>query len=111
MELSRYEDRVETKIQEWNERIEQLKIDAQDAGSERRKACEEEIESLIANREAVRRGLLRLSETGEELCSSCPAEQAPTKEGLGEEEGLLERIVSEPYDPIRSPRTTYGRED
>lgn len=75
LKLSNYEDRVEAKIDEWNARIEQLKINAQDAGPEKSKEFEDEIESLIANREAVRRGLLRLSESGEELCSACPNEQ------------------------------------
>jgi hypothetical protein len=111
LELSHYEDRVEAKIEEWNARIEQLKVDAQDAGPEKSKEFEHEIESLIANREAVRRGLLRLSESGEELCSACPNEQTSSETAEVEKEGLLERLVSEPYDVARSPRSEYGKGD
>ena len=74
MEVKNYESEVEGKIEEWNARIEQLKISAQDAGPEKSKEYEEEIDTLIVDREAVRRGLLRMSESGEALCSSCPDE-------------------------------------
>jgi hypothetical protein len=74
MELDHYADKIEAKIEEWNARIEQLKVYSQDAGSEKRKEYEEEMDSLITTREAARRGLLHLSDSGEELCSSCAAE-------------------------------------
>ena len=109
MEPIHYEDKVGAKMDEWNARMEQLKIDAQDAGPEKRKEYEEEVESLIANREATRRGLLRLGESGEVLCSACPVESTMPENEPPEGEGLLERIAPEPYEVVRSPRTTYGR--
>ena len=112
MEVKNYEREVEGKIEEWNARIEQLKISAQDAGPEKSKEYEEEIDTLIADREAVRRGLLRLSESGEALCSSCPDEPTPSSEKTEpKEESILERIAPEPYDVGRSPRKTYGKGD
>ena len=116
MEVKNYESGVEGKIEEWNARIEQLKISAQDAGPEKSKEYEEEIDTLIADREAVRRGLLRLSESGEALCSSCPDEpdsfrENGARESGASEESILERIAPEPYDVGRSPRKTYGKGD
>jgi hypothetical protein len=116
VEVKNYESEVEGKIEEWNARIEQLKISAQDAGPEKSKEYEEEIDTLIADREAVRRGLLRMSESGEALCSSCPDEPAPSEKTEPEkvepvEESILERIAPEPYDVGRSPRKTYGKGD
>jgi hypothetical protein len=111
VEVKNYESEVEGKIEEWNARIEQLKISAQDAGPEKNKEYEEEIDTLIADREAVRRGLLRMSESGEALCSSCPDEPTPSEKTEQEEESILERIAPEPYDVGRSPRKTYGKGD
>jgi hypothetical protein len=111
VEVKNYESEVEGKIEEWNARIEQLKISAQDAGPEKSKEYEEEIDTLIADREAVRRGLLRMSESGEALCSSCPDEPTPSEKTEQEKESILERIAPEPYDVGRSPRKTYGKGD
>ena len=85
MEVNNYESEVEGKIEEWNARIEQLKISAQDAGSEKRKEYEEEIDTLIVDREAVRRGLLRLSER-ERLCALPAPTNQPFREN-GAREG------------------------
>ena len=111
MELKDYESEVEGKIEEWNARIEQLKISAQDAGPEKSKQYEEEIDTLIANRESVRRGLLPLSECGEALCSSCSDEPTPSEKAEPEQESILERIAPDSYDVGRSPRKTYGKGD
>ena len=111
MEVKNYESEVEAKIQEWNSRIELLKISAQDAGSEKRKEYEEEIDTLIVDREAVRRGLLRVGERGETLCSSCAGEPTASEKTEPEEESLLERLAPEPFDVARSPKTTYGKGD
>jgi len=111
LELSQYENKVEAKIEEWNARIEKLKLDAQDAGPEKRKEYEEEIDSFIANREAARRGLVRVSESGSGLCSSCPDEPPFSERAHPAEEGILEKILAWPHDVVRSPRTTYGKEN
>ena len=84
MELDHHADKIEAKIEEWNARIEQLKVYSQDAGSEKRKEYEEEIDLLITIREATRRGLLHLSDSGEELCSSCPAESSREEQASSE---------------------------
>lgn len=111
MEVNNYENQVEAKIQEWNARIDLLKVSAQDAGSEKRKEYEEEIDTLIADREAVRRGLLRVGESGETLCSSCADEPTSPEKTEPEEESILERLAPEPFDVARSPRKTYGKSD
>jgi hypothetical protein len=52
--------------------IEELVSCAKQASAELRKECEELISVLIANREALKRGLLKVTDEGE-LCSACPA--------------------------------------
>jgi len=64
---------TETLINEIDSQIKELTLCAKDAKPELRKECEDKISLLIANREGIRRGLLRLNEAGE-LCSSCPSE-------------------------------------
>jgi len=66
---------VEALISRMDAQIGELTGRAKDAGPELRRQCEEEISTLIVNREAIRRGLLRVTESGE-LCSSCPEEEA-----------------------------------
>jgi hypothetical protein len=65
---------TETIISEIDSQIEELTQCAKEAKPEMRKECEDKISLLIANREGIKRGLLRLNEAGE-LCSSCPSEQ------------------------------------
>ena len=65
---------METLIKEIDSQIEELTLCAKDAAPELRKECEDKISLLIADREGIRRGLLRLNEAGE-LCSSCPSEE------------------------------------
>jgi hypothetical protein len=52
-------------------KIEELIACAKQAGPELKSKMDQEIGEMIANREALRRGLLRTDEEGE-LCSSCP---------------------------------------
>jgi len=70
-----YERRVETVVEQCDDQIEQFKADLEEAGPEQRTKYDEEIDVLIANREAVRRGLLRVNPEGVDLCSSCPDEK------------------------------------
>jgi hypothetical protein len=79
---SDYERRIDSLLEEWNSRIEHLEADARHAGPEFKKKYDEQISTLILDREATRRGLLRMEESGE-LCASCPPkssleEPAPT---------------------------------
>jgi predicted ribosome quality control (RQC) complex YloA/Tae2 family protein len=70
-----YERRVEAMVEQCDNQIEQFKADLEEAGPEQRAKYDEEIDVLIANREAVRRGLLRVTPEGDDLCSSCPDEK------------------------------------
>jgi hypothetical protein len=70
---SDYEKRLESLIENWDARIESLEAEARNAGPELKRKYDEEIDRLILDREAARRGLLRVEESGE-LCSSCPPE-------------------------------------
>ena len=65
---------TETLIRGIDSQIEELTLCAKGAMPELRRKCEDEISLLIANRECIKRGLLRLNEAGE-LCSSCPSEE------------------------------------
>jgi len=71
-----YERRVEAVVDQCDDQIEQFKADLEEAGPEQKEKYDEEISVLIANRESVRRGLLRVDPEGIDLCSSCPEEDA-----------------------------------
>jgi hypothetical protein len=68
--LNGYEDRVQEQIDTYNVKIDQLEEYARKVGPDRRSNSEEEISELILQREAVRRGLLRLDPQGT-TCSAC----------------------------------------
>jgi hypothetical protein len=70
-----YERRVEAVVEQCDDQIEQFKADLEEAGPEQKAKYDEEISVLIANREAVRRGLLRVDPEGADLCSSCAEEK------------------------------------
>jgi hypothetical protein len=70
-----YERRVEAVVEQCDDQIEQFKADSEGAGPEQKEKYDGEISLLIANREAVRRGLLRVTPEGDDLCSSCPEEK------------------------------------
>lgn len=73
-------------MEQCDDQIAQFKADLEDAGPEQKEKYDEEMSVLIANREAVRRGLLRLSPEGDDLCSSCPAEPAAGETAAGADE-------------------------
>jgi hypothetical protein len=70
-----YERRVEAVVEQCDDQIAQFKADLEEAGPEQKEKYDGEISVLIANREAVRRGLLRVNPEGVDLCSSCPEEK------------------------------------
>jgi hypothetical protein len=72
---SDYECRIDSLIQQWNARILQLEADARHASPEFKRKYDKEISALILDREAVRRGLLKVENSGE-LCLSCPPESS-----------------------------------
>lgn len=78
-----YERRVEALVEQCDDQIAQFKNDLEDAGLEQKEKYDEEMSVLIANREAVRRGLLRLSPEGDELCSSCSEEASAGETAVG----------------------------
>ncbi len=68
-----HENRIQELLKTCNAQIEELEACAKQAAPELRRECEEEISVLIANREALRRGLLKINgESG--FCSSCAPE-------------------------------------
>jgi hypothetical protein len=71
-----YERRIEALVEQCDDQIEQFRSALEEAGPEQKEKYDEEVSVLIANREAMRRGLLRPSPNGEELCSSCPEKVA-----------------------------------
>lgn len=66
-----YENRIQALLNTCNTQIEELEACAKQASPELRTQCEEEISVLIANREALKRGLLKLDEQCG-ICSACP---------------------------------------
>jgi hypothetical protein len=68
-----YENGIQGLLDTCNTQIEELEACAKQAAPELRTQCEEEISVLIANREALKRGLLRPDEKSD-LCSACPEE-------------------------------------
>ncbi len=73
-------------VEQCDDRIAQFEADLEEAGPEQKEKYDEEMSVLIANREAVRRGLLRLSPEGDELCSACPEETAAADPAAGSDE-------------------------
>ncbi|AFM25341.1 hypothetical protein [Desulfomonile tiedjei] len=69
--LSDYEAKVERLVREWDERIENLRDESSHAIDTHKKRIDEEISQLIMKREAVRRGLLRVGGSEDELCLTC----------------------------------------
>ncbi len=65
-----YDSNIEAIPGACDAKIEELKACADQASPELKKKMEQEINELIVNREALRRGLLKFDEEGE-LCSSC----------------------------------------
>ena len=63
---------IQVQLKICNYQIEELEACAKQASAELAKQCEEMISVLIANREALKRGLLKITAEGE-LCSSCSA--------------------------------------
>ena len=68
-----YENRIQALLDTCNTQIEELEACAKQAAPELRTQCEEEISVLITNREALKRGLLKLDKQSG-LCSACPEE-------------------------------------
>ncbi|HMK36989.1 MAG TPA: hypothetical protein VK463_18085 [Desulfomonilaceae bacterium] len=109
---SDYENQINTLVEQWDFRIAQLEAEARFAGPENTKRYEEEIGELIADREAVRRGLVKVESSGE-LCSSCPSEMIETSESSEAESSAEEpKDISwhSDFDVTRTPRSRYGRE-
>jgi len=81
-----YERRVEAVVEQCDDQIAQFKADLEEAGPEQKEKYDGEISVLIANREAVRRGLLRVNPEGVDLCSSCPEGKEAVQTAAGSAE-------------------------
>jgi hypothetical protein len=69
--LSEYEAKVERLVRKWDDQIENLRDESSHANDEYKKIIDHEIAQLIMKREAVRRGLLRVVGSEDELCLTC----------------------------------------
>jgi len=67
---SDYEIELEALLRQCDSSVEDLSACARNASPGMSRACRDEMEVLIANRESLRRGLLRLDDANC-LCSSC----------------------------------------
>jgi hypothetical protein len=83
-----YERIVEAVVEQCDDQIAQFRADLEEAGPEQKEKYDEEISVLIANREAVRRGLLRVTPGGDDLCSSCPEEEDAVQTAAGSAENI-----------------------
>jgi hypothetical protein len=68
---SEYETKLDALLDEYDASIEDLSGCARNASPGMTKACREEIAVSIAQRESLRRGLLRLEDDFERPCFSC----------------------------------------
>jgi hypothetical protein len=68
------EEEVEEFVRHADAQIDMLNNRLRDLGPQLKKECGAEISNLILSREAVRRGLLQVTDYGES-CSSCPLHQ------------------------------------
>jgi hypothetical protein len=72
---SEYETRVDDAVFEWDSRIRELEKEIKfTATSEQEQKIRNEIGSIIAAREAARRGLFKVEKSGE-LCMDCALEE------------------------------------
>ncbi len=69
--ISDYESRVDALVKKWDARINDLTQESRQATLELRHKYDYEISHLIGNREAARRGLLRVSDSDDSLCFVC----------------------------------------
>jgi|WetSurMetagenome_2_1015567.scaffolds.fasta_scaffold972650_1 hypothetical protein len=69
--ISDYESRVDALVKKWDARIDELTQESRHATPELRHIYDDEISLLIGNREAARRGLLRVSDSDDSLCFVC----------------------------------------
>ncbi|MEW6113471.1 MAG: hypothetical protein AB1664_15170 [Thermodesulfobacteriota bacterium] len=109
-ETLEHEERVRTLLSKWDDEIERLKAASLDAADEDRKRYDEAIELLVANREAMRRGLLVLPETEEIPRASGETEAESSREAEPVREGFFERFFHGDLEETRKQRQFYGRE-
>lgn len=104
-----YEEIVENILTQWDNQIEQLKGHARNADPEESRKYLEAIGFLVANREAARRGLLRVSESEIEAAASRLNDKA-SDESDKDSVGSLKEALFGDLDVTMSPKQTYGRE-
>ncbi|MEW6533577.1 MAG: hypothetical protein AB1473_22305 [Thermodesulfobacteriota bacterium] len=109
-ETLEHEERVQTLLGKWDVEIERLKAAAEDASDEDRKRYDEAIELLVANREAMRRGLLVIPETEDIPPASSETEAESSREAEPIREGFFERLFHGDLEETRKQRQFYGRE-
>jgi hypothetical protein len=107
---SPYEKHVETLVQEWDEKIREFKQNAQHAGPEDAQRFNRAISWLLANREALRRGLLEFEPAPTSTGILRSADDTPEAKAAPEpqDDTSLVDELSEDYNVMRSPKERYG---
>jgi len=112
MDKPTYVKRINLLMEHWNCLIDELTTASRDALPDQAEKYREIIGQLIANREAVRRGLVELVELGLPGTASGDGRNRnpEMEENQPEEEGFLDRYLFH-SDVSKQPKTRYGTED
>jgi hypothetical protein len=112
MEKPSYAKRIRLLMEHWNCLIEELTTASRGALPDQAEKYQEIIGQLIANREAVRRGLVELVELGlPGAASGDEPDRAPEmEENQPEKEDFLDRYLFHP-DVTIQPKTRYSADD
>lgn len=105
-----YEEQINELIENWDEHIDRLKKAARDASGDDRNRYDEALSFLMANREALRRGLLRPDPSRGEFCVSCEEENASGQSQQKTSDDPVDRILQTTLDVMKNPREKYGPE-
>ncbi len=112
MDKPTYAKRIKLLMEHWNCLIDELTTASRDALPDQAEKYHEIIGQLIANREAVRRGLVELIELGFSGAASDDESNGnrEMEANQPEEEDFLDRYLFH-TDVTKQPRTRYGTED
>lgn len=112
MERPNYAKRVKLLMEHWNGLIDELTTASRDALPDQADRYHEIIGQLIANREAVRRGLVELVELESPAAASGdePNGDREMEQNQPGEEDFLDKYLFH-TDVTKQPKTRYGAED
>jgi hypothetical protein len=105
-----YEQRVENKILEWNSRIDELSAASLNVSDDVKMRYNDEIAELVANRESLRRGLVKL-EDNDTLCVACSEEPQIDEEPVSPETDVVDDFLYSDMNVTANPKSRYGPEE